>query len=379
MFDYITLRIIWWVLLGVVLIGFAIMDGFDLGAQMLVPFAGRSDKERRMVVNTIGPVWEGNQVWFILGGGAIFAAWPPLYSVAFSGFYMAMMLALSAFIMRPVAFKFRSKVKYGGWRTFWDWVLSISGFIVPLVAGVAVGNVLQGVPFHFDQDMRPFYTGSFFALFNPFALLTGVLSVTMMLMQGGLYLATKTVDDIRERSIRIAKIAALITMLLFIAGGFYQLYFASGFTITSNVNVNGPSMPVGKAVSIVQKAWLQNYVNYPWMLLAPILGLIGSLGAFGMCRFGQSRLAFVLSSISILGIISTVGLSMYPFILPSSSNPGHSLTVYDASSSKLALGLMLFFAVVFLPIVLSYTSWVYYVVRGKITEQFFDTHQQDMY
>lgn len=379
MFDYGTLRIIWWVLLGVLLGGFAIMDGFDLGAQMLVPFAGRSDKQRRIVINTIGPIWEGNQVWFILGGGAIFAAWPLLYGVAFSGFYLAMMLALSAFIMRPVAFKFRSKMKSGAWRTFWDWVLALSGFIVALIAGVAVGNVLQGVPFHFDNDMRSFYTGSFFELLNPFALLTGLLSVSMMVMQGGLYLSTKTVDEIKRRATKAVKIAALLTIVLFVAGGFYQYFLAKGYVVTSNIDFNGPSNPLRKTVSLADHAWMSNYAHYPWMMIAPILGVLGALGALGLSRFGEGRLAFVFSSVSIAGIIATVGFSMFPFILPSSTNPNDSLMVFDASSSQFTLGLMLFFTLVFIPIVLSYTSWVYYAMRGKLSEHFFDKHEQDMY
>lgn len=379
MFSYENLRIIWWVLLGVLLIGFAIMDGFDLGAQMLVPFAGRTEKQRRIVINTIGPVWEGNQVWFILGGGAIFAAWPILYSVAFSGFYLAMMLALSAFIMRPVAFKFRSKRDSEKWRSGWDYVLSATGFVIALIAGVAVGNVLQGVPFHFDDEMRSFYTGNFFQLLNPFALLCGLLSVSMIITQGGLYLATKTTDEIRARSVKIARITALISIILFLTGGLLERFVMHGYELTSDLSHNGPSLPLGKEVSTQIGAWMANYIDYPWMLIAPLLGVVGSMGAMGLANIGRSKLAFIFSSISIFGIISTVGLSMFPFILPSSTNPGMSLMVWDTSSSKSTLGLMLFATVVFLPIILAYTSWVFYILRGQLTEKFFDDHKQDMY
>lgn len=379
MFDYSTLRVIWWVLLGVILIGFAILDGFDLGAQMLVPFVGKSDKERRIVINTIGPIWEGNQVWFILGGGAIFAAWPPLYAVAFSGFYYAMMIVLAAFIMRPVAFKFRSKRSSPTWVCSWDWTLAVSGFVIALILGVAVGNVLQGVPFHFDNNLRAFYTGTFWELLNPFALVTGVLSVCMMLMQGALYLNVKTDGDIAKRATSYAKLAALLVIVLYLGCAFHQFYIAKGFVVTSNIDINGPSMPIHKIVTLEHHAWLNNYADKPWMLIAPTLGLLGAIGAFGLSRFGKGKLAFLMSSVSIFGIIASVGLSMFPFILPSSSTPNHSLLVWDSSSSKLTLGLMLFFTVTFLPIILAYTSWVFYILRGKLTEKFFDDHVQDMY
>src|ERR1700751_3165148 len=167
LFDYATLRMIWWVVLGVLLIGFATTDGFDMGVGALLPFVAKTAAARRVAINTVGPVWEGNQVWFILGGGAIFAAWPALYAVSFSGFYLAMFAILFALILRPVAFKYRSKRESARWKAGWDWALFIGGFVPSLIFGVAVGNVLQGVPFRFDDDMRIYYEGSFFALLNP--------------------------------------------------------------------------------------------------------------------------------------------------------------------------------------------------------------------
>jgi cytochrome d ubiquinol oxidase subunit II len=171
--SYDVLRVIWWGLLGVLLIGFALTDGFDMGVGALLPFVGKTDTERRMVINTVGPVWEGNQVWFILGGGAIFAAWPPLYAVSFSGFYLAMFVVLAAFIVRPVAFKYRSKRVAPAWRSAWDWALFAGGAVPALIFGVAVGNVLQGVPFHLTDTLYPMYDGTFYAKFlgllNPFA------------------------------------------------------------------------------------------------------------------------------------------------------------------------------------------------------------------
>ncbi|HEY1561490.1 MAG TPA: cytochrome d ubiquinol oxidase subunit II, partial [Caulobacteraceae bacterium] len=190
-FAYETLRLIWWVLLGALLIGFALTDGFDLGVAALLPFVARTDSERRIIINTIGATWEGNQVWFIFGGGAIFAAWPFVYAIAFSGFYLAMFLVLCALILRPVAFKYRSKRPSRGWRSFWDWALFVGGFVPALVFGVAVGNVLQGAPFRLDDDLRASYLGHFFGLFTPFTLLCGLLSVAMVVLHGAAWLTIK--------------------------------------------------------------------------------------------------------------------------------------------------------------------------------------------
>ena len=190
--SYEILRIIWWLLLGVLLGGFAIMDGFDLGTAALLTFVGRSDVERRVAINSVGPVWEGNQVWFILGGGAIFAAWPALYAASFSGFYLAMFLVLAALIIRPVGFKFRSKLENPRWRSWWDWALCIGGIVPPLVFGVAFGNLFEGVPFGFDADLRMQSDISLWSLLNPFALLCGLVSLAMILMHGAAWLNYKT-------------------------------------------------------------------------------------------------------------------------------------------------------------------------------------------
>src|SRR5450755_2278958 len=219
--DYGTLRLIWWGLLGVLLIGFAVTDGFDMGVGALLPFVARTDTERRVAINTVGPVWEGNQVWFILGGGAIFAAWPTLYAVAFSGFYLAMFLILCALILRPVAFKFRSKVTDPTWRSIWDWALFVAGFVPSLVFGVAFGNVIVGVPFRFDDTMRMTYEGTLFGLLNPFALLCGLVSVTMLAMHGGAWLGMKAAEPVAARAAAIARGAGILMILLFSGAGLW--------------------------------------------------------------------------------------------------------------------------------------------------------------
>ncbi len=365
--DYETLRLIWWLLLGVLLIGFAIMDGFDLGVGALLPFVARDDDERRIVINTIGPVWEGNQVWLILGGGAIFAAWPALYAVSFSGFYLAMMVILIAIILRPVGFKYRSKISDPRWRATWDWALFIGGFIPALIFGVAVGNVLRGVPFRFDDALRPIYEGGFFGLLMPFALLAGLVSLSMLVAHGASMLMLKTSGAIYERARIYGSYAALSAIILFALGGVWVALGLDGYVVTSVQATGGPSNPLGKTVVLESGAWIANYGRHPWMIVAPLLGFLGSAIALFAYARRLAGVAFIGTAIAITGIISTAGLSLFPFLLPSSLDPNASLTVWDASSSHLTLWIMLLATLVFLPIILAYTAFVYRVMRGKVT------------
>ncbi|MGV6872529.1 cytochrome d ubiquinol oxidase subunit II [Pseudochelatococcus sp. B33] len=365
--DYPTLRLIWWLLLGVILIGFAAMDGFDLGTAILLPAVGRTDVERRVVINTVGPVWEGNQVWLILGGGAIFAAWPQLYAVSFSGFYLAMFAILFALILRPVGFKYRSKRDSAAWRSAWDWGLFLGGFIPALIFGVAIGNTLQGVPFRIDNDLRIFYDGTFFGLLNPFALLCGLVSVAMLTMHGATWLALKTEGVVRERSVRYGRLAALATIVLFALGGVGIWLLVDGYVVTSAVDRAGPSNPLLKEVARAPHGWFANYAAHPWTLIAPALGFLGPLIVLALIGSKREILALVGGMVTVFGIIATVGVSMFPIILPSSEQPNASLTVWDTSSSHLTLFIMLAVSLIFLPIIIAYTSWVYSILRGKVT------------
>ncbi|CAN7651668.1 cytochrome d ubiquinol oxidase subunit II [Phyllobacterium sp. LjRoot231] len=366
--DYDTLRVIWWLLIGVLLIGFAITDGFDLGTGTLLPFVAKTDMERRIVINTIGPIWEGNQVWLIVGGGAIFAAWPPLYAVSFSGFYLAMFIILASLILRPVGFKYRSKRDSDTWRAAWDCALFIGGFVPALIFGVAMGNVLQGVPFRLNNDLRIFYEGSFFGLLNPFALLCGLLSVAMLVMHGGAWLVLKTSGPVADRARKYGSLAALVTIALFVVAGLWVWAGFGGYRITSVVDPMGASNPLTKTVVEASGAWFANYGSYPVLLLAPVFGFIGAAGAF-LGLTARREIATILSSaLSIFGIISTVGVSMFPFILPSSLDPRSSLTVWDSSSSHLTLFIMLVVTAIFIPLIIAYTSWVYRVLWGKVDE-----------
>ena len=370
LFDYTTLRLIWWVLLGVLLIGFAVTDGFDLGVGALLPFVAKTDTERRIAINTIGPVWEGNQVWFILGGGAIFAAWPALYAVSFSGFYLAMFLVLFALILRPVGFKYRSKRESARWRNNWDWALFVGGAVPALIFGVAVGNTLQGVPFHFTDDLRPIYEGNLFGLLNPLAIFCGLVSVAMIVMHGAAWLAFKAEGIVADRAAAIGPKAALATAVLFALGG-VLIYagFLGGYEVTSPLVWDGPSNPLYKSVVENDAAWLRNFQDYPLLWLVPLLGIVSPLLAAVGFMARKSGLTFLASQLAIACIIATVGVAMFPFILPSSSNPGHSLAVFDASSSRVTLRNMLVATVIFLPIILAYTAWVYRVLWGKVSEK----------
>lgn len=367
--DYETLRLIWWLLLGVLLIGFAIMGGRDLGVGALLPFAARTDAERRILLNLVGPTWEGNQVWLILGGGAIFAAFPPLYAVSFSGFYLAMIVILLALILRPVGFKFRGKITDERWRAIWDWALCIGGAVPALILGVAVGNVLLGAPFHLDDTMRAFYTGNFFMLLMPFALLCGLVSLGMIVTQGAAVIASRTTGPLAERARTYGTLAAVATTALFALGGVWVALGVDGYTITSAVDGAAAINPLSKTVTLTRGGWLANYSLYPWMIAAPLLGFAGMLGA-AVGLWGRLRLPTLLaSSIGIFGIISTAGLSLFPFLLPSSTVPESSLTLWDASSSHLTLFIMLLMTVFFLPIVLAYTAWVFRVMRGTVSTE----------
>ncbi len=361
--DYDTLRIIWWALIGVLLVGFAVTDGFDLGSGMLLPFVARTDIERRVVINSVGPVWEGNQVWLILGGGAVFAAWPQLYAVSFSGFYLAMFVILTALILRPVAFKFRSKRASPQWRARWDWVLFFSGFVPALIFGVAMGNVLQGVPFRFGADAA----GN--KVWSAFALLCGLVSVAMLVMHGAAWQLLKTSGPVAERARTFGMVAAVLAVALYALAGVLLATTVGGYRISSVVDAVGPSNPMLKTVELHAGAWTANYAAHPWTLAAPVAGFVGALGALLGLLLRRPVLALLTAALGIAGIILSVGASMFPFILPSSIDPRASLTVWDSSSSHLTLFIMLVVTGFFIPLIVAYTTWVYHVLWGKVDEK----------
>ncbi len=377
--NYELLRIVWWLLLGVLLIGYAIMDGFDLGVATLMPFIAKDDTEKRILINSVGPVWEGNQVWLLLGGGAIFAAWPLVYAVSFSGLYLAIMLLLATLILRPVAFKFRSKVENKTWRTVWDICLFVSGLAPALVTGVAVGNAVLGIPFYFDSDLLSHYTGSFFALFSPFALLTGLMSVSMILTHSCVYTAIKTEGGLQERALKVFNVTVITTVVLYIIGAIFVKFFVEGYVITSAVDASGPSNPLNKEVTKELGVYFSNFASRPLALLSAVFVIAGAFVARMMVAKKAYGKAFIGTSFMIAGVVSTAGNIMFPFILPSSIDPVSSLTVWDASSSHLTLVVMLISTLIFFPLIVLYTSWVYSVLRGKVTKESLENAEGDVY
>jgi cytochrome d ubiquinol oxidase subunit II len=325
-------------------------------------------------------VWEGNQVWLVLGAGAIFAAWPMIYAASFSGFYIAMFLVLATLILRPVGFDFRNKIADPRWRTFWDYALVVGGVVPSVVFGVAVGNLLQGVPFRVDDNLRIVYEGSgLFELLNPFGLLCGLVSGAMLSTHGAIYLTVKADGVVKERAAGFAVIGALVTIALFVLAGIWVALGLDGYAITGAVVSDGPSNPLLKTVARGSGQWMVNYSAYSWMMLAPVLGIVGPLLALALVKSNKAGLSFIASSIGIFGIIATAGVSMFPFLMPSNIQPNASLTVWDASSSQLTLFVMLICTLIFLPIILAYTSFVFRVLRGPVTAEQIESNSGNFY
>ena len=378
-FDYETLKLIWWLFVGVLLIGFALLDGFDLGIGALLPFIGHSDTERRVIINAIGPTWEGNQVWFVTAGGALFAAWPMVYAAAFSGLYIALLLVLFALFFRPVGFDYRSKIADPRWRAFWDWGMFAGGLVPALVFGVAFGNLFLGLPFRFDDTLRSYYEGSFFQLLSPFALLVGLVSLGMLVNHGALYLAIKTEGVIQQRARRAARLAAPATAAAFALTGIWLAFGIDGLRIVSMPDPGAEPAVLAKTVVSESGAWLDNYLNHPLLWLLPL----GAFAGLALSRVwsgqGHDRLAFVASAVAVAAIILTAASALFPFVLPSSLDPRSSLTLWDATSSHLTLQLMFWAVLIFLPIISAYTTWVYRVMRGKVTEKQVEEQSHTLY
>lgn len=381
MIEYELLKIIWWVLVGVLLIGFALTDGFDMGAMAIMPFVGKKDEERRAAINTIAPHWDGNQVWFITAGGALFAAWPMVYATAFSGMYWALLLVLFALFLRPVGFDYRSKLENTQWRNAWDWGLCIGGAVPALVFGVAFGNMFLGFPFSFDETVRSTYSGGFFALLTPFALLCGLVSLSMLCAHGGAWLMLRTDADLRVRATRITRIMAALFLVCFVTAGAW-LYWGhiEGLSLAQNFNTNAAANPLAKEVITTgNHGWLNNYSIYPITILAPLTAILGSLITLLASSKSKAGLSFLGTSFTITGTILTAGFALFPFLMPSSLNPNVSLTMWDAVSSQTTLTVMTVAACIFVPLILCYTTWCYYKMWGVITSKHVQDHSHSLY
>ncbi|MGY6216853.1 cytochrome d ubiquinol oxidase subunit II [Methylolobus aquaticus] len=378
MFDYEILRVIWWIFTGVVIIAFTLTSGFDFGIGALLPFVGRNDLERRAVINTIGGTWEGNQVWLVLLGGALFAVWPLVYATLFSGLYIAMLLVLFALFFRPAGFDYRSKLEDPRWRNAWDWGLFIGGAVPPILLGVLVGNLVQGLPFHFDSDLRPYYSGSFFGLLNPFALLCGVVGLLLCLFHGAIYLKLRTEGALHERALNLVRVIGPALLATLALATLWVAYGMSLPEIATMPGTDAASNPLAKTVTTAH-TWLDQFAAHPWMFAAPAIGFGGLLLAWRTAITRNTGLAFVFSSLGISGMLLSLGFGLFPYLLISSSHPGHSLTIWDASSSQFTLALAFWITVVFLPIVLTYTRWVYKVLWGSVTPEKVLNDQHTLY
>ncbi|WP_158770476.1 cytochrome d ubiquinol oxidase subunit II [Paraglaciecola sp. L1A13] len=365
-FDYETLKLLWWLIIGILLIGFAITDGMDMGVAMLLRLVGKTDSERRTVINTIGAHWDGNQVWFITAGGALFAAWPMVYAAAFSGFYFAMLLVLFALFFRPLAFDYRSKIETDRWRNNWDWALFCGSAIPALVFGVAFGNLFLGVPFNIDNLLRASYQGSFFGLLNPFGLLAGLISITMLMGHAGMWLQLRTDSDVAKRSGQYGRYALIVFMLLFASAGVWVANM-DGYQIVSMPDTQSYANPIGKMVTTAPGAWLDNYTAMPLTIIFPALGFAMATLALLFSKMGRPGLGLVSSSVMLVGVIMTAGVSLFPFVMPSSNNPNVSLTMWDAVSSHMTLNVMFVAVAIFIPLILFYTTWCYVKMWRKVT------------
>ncbi|EGU39974.1 cytochrome d ubiquinol oxidase subunit II [Vibrio splendidus] len=378
MFEYDTLRLIWWVLIGVLLIGFMITDGFDMGVGALLPVIGKTNSERRVMINSIAPHWDGNQVWLITAGGALFAAWPLVYATSFSSLYVAMYLALISLWLRPLALEYRAKIDNDQWRKVCDLAIAFSGFFPPILFGVAFGNLMQGLPFSLNSLLMVEYHGSFVDLLNPFALLCGFVGLLMALLQGSVWLMMKTTDALYKKARLVAQVSAAFVASLMVIGGL-AISQIDGYLIVSELNHSAVSNPLNKLAIAEAGAWLTNFETYPWMCFAPIGSVLTPLLALVSARLKWDALAFISSSFTNACIVLTAGFTMFPFIIPSSMNPSHSLTLWDSTSSELTLNIMTGVAFVMVPIILCYTAFSYRTMFGRLDSEYVERNGHSLY
>ena len=358
MLDPSSLRLVWWLIILVLIVGFVVTDGFDLGALILLPRIAKSDEERRVVLNTIGPTWEGNQTWLITAAAATFAAWPIVYAVTFSGLYFAMLLALFGLFCRPVGFDYRSKLADARWRAAWDWALFAGGLVPTAVFGLLLGNLFLGLPFRLDEEFRSVYLGGFLDLFHPFACLTALLAIVLCAMHGGAYVQSRVEPGFARRIGHHTIAAALLLAVLLVIWAVWLATGLDGFRIGG---------------------WTSNYAHLPGLLAIPLAALLAVIGTAFATRAGRYGLAFASSAGTVITVLVAAALALFPFVLPSSLDPGSSLTLWNASSSPHTLQIMLWAVLLFLPLIILYTRWVYRVMRGPITVEQIRGHGKWLY
>ena len=330
-----ALQVLWFLLIGVLLTVFAILDGFDLGVGFWHLWT-KKDKDRRLLLNSVGPVWDGNEVWLLTGGGAMFAAFPPVYATVFSGFYLAMILVIFALILRAVSGEFRSKEESPAWRTTWDVAFSVGSILAALLFGVALGNILRGIPL----DANGNYAGTFLTLLNPYALMIGLVGLAMIAFHGALYIVLRAQAALETSARKWAFSSGIVYLVLFILSGI---------------------VTVG-----TQSHLLKNYSSFPLFWLVPVLVLVFIVLALVFTRKENAGKAFLFSSLSIAATMGIVGINLFPRLVPALGDPSLSLTAANSSSSALALKSMLIITIIGLPVVIGYTIWVYKAFKGKV-------------
>jgi cytochrome d ubiquinol oxidase subunit II len=324
----------WFLLVGALLAGYAVLDGFDLGVGALHLFT-RKDEHRRILLNSIGPVWDGNEVWLVTGGGALFAAFPVVYASVFSGFYLAMILLLFALIFRAVAIEFRSKQPGARWRSAWDLSFSVASIAASVLMGIALGNVIWGIPL----DAAGNFTGSFLSLLHPYALLTGATTLALFMMHGAIYLVLKTEGEVQQLVKGWVNPAIIRFVILYAATTMATLVYRPEMAATIKA--------------------------HPVLFVVPLLTMLAVANVPRSIHHGRAGWAFISSSAAVFGLFGLVGLGMYP-VLVRATDPALSLTIYNAASSQKTLGIMLTIALIGIPLVLSYTVSIYWVFRGKV-------------
>ncbi len=368
MFDYVTLKIIWWAIMGFVLIAFAVTGGMDIGANFLLLIIGKDEDERGLIINSVGPTWEGNQVWLVTLGAGLFAIWPNAYATAFSGLYFAFMLVVIMLILRPPGFDYREKIESQIWRRVWDTLLFSSGLVLAIVFGIAIGNIFVGLPFYYDIDMRSIYQGGFLNLLNPAAIMFGIVSLCMCAMHGAIFLQYKLEGPLAKRAQTCVKFFGLGFIISFMCAGVLVSFYINGNVIQSIPDLNTGIAPTQKVVTVVS-GWLNNYKLYPILWLLPILTIIATKATIALSNYDKPLTAIFVNSAGIIFAVLTAATALFPFVLPSKLNPNHSLTIWDACSSHLTLEWGLVAIIILVPIILLYTTWVYKVMHGKVVLQ----------
>lgn len=368
------LKVVWWLLLGILISGVGIMMGTDMGVGTILRWVARSDTERRVALNVIGPHWDGNQVWFVLSGGAVFAAWPLLYATAFSGLYVVMMALLWSMMIRPLGFEYRSKLHSQTWRNAWDWGLFISGIVPMFILGVVISSLFLGLPFRFDWNLRSHFDVGAMPIFAPLSLLGGAIAVALATYMGCVRLMLGSDGEIYARSRLLGWWAGMLAVGLFLVAGLVMAKIP-GFHLLDTAAAELQQTPMHLSVSRVPHGWLTNFMRHPMAWLLPVTAVVAMFTGSQLVWVGRAAAAWWLGALGWLGVIWSAGYALFPFLLPSSEAPSQSLTVWNAGASEHSMWWLLAITVTLLPLIVWYTGWAFYVMRGKVDAERIDADE----